>query len=268
VERKCRQCGEPVRPDAESCSGCGHPVSADGEEFASPRPQSSPSRIFLTPPAVPRLEPAAGSSLSRKSKVPILVGLVVVALAGVIGVVAFTLGSSERAVGSPSSSSSSASLAKPSESDNLTSPVHAGGASTSPTASADQPDGEESALGLLRQRAAEDRSRAESLVGSWLPQLSAKRPGLNVNGVTFDHRKIWADFLAGRDRHPDVLLVWSGEFSSFRHGDFWITLVPTAYSSGESANGWCESAGIGRDDCYAKRLAHSGGYAGNTLLRK
>ncbi|WP_409492483.1 hypothetical protein [Amycolatopsis sp. cmx-11-12] len=86
--------------------------------------------------------------------------------------------------------------------------------------------------------------------------------------MTFDHQRIWTDFLRSLERYPDALLVRSGDFSSFRQGDFWITLVPVPHFSGPAANGWCESAGIGRDGCYAKRLAHSGGYAENTLLRK
>jgi hypothetical protein len=45
-------------------------------------------------------------------------------------------------------------------------------------------------------------------------------------------------------------------------------MAPEPYSTGQSANGWCDSQGIGKDDCYAKRLTHTGGYEGNTLPRK
>ncbi|WP_410605719.1 hypothetical protein [Amycolatopsis sp. lyj-90] len=206
---------------------------------------------------------------------PILIGLVVVALVAVIGVVAFVLAPSGQLAGNVSSGSAPATV----RSERSESPANgfpAGGSSASPTSTstsmpstvADRTDGEEAARASLRNRAESDLSRAESFVGSWLPQVSSKRPGLTANGVTFDHQRIWTDFLRSLERYPDALLVRSGDFSSFRQGDFWITLVPAPHSSGPAANGWCESAGIGRDGCYAKRLAHSGGYAENTLLRK
>ena len=63
------------------------------------------------------------------------------------------------------------------------------------------------------------------------------------------------------------MLAWSGDWSSFRGQDFWITLVNRSFASGEAANAWCAQAGIGADDCYAKRLSRTGGYAENTALR-
>ncbi|MBN6039286.1 hypothetical protein [Amycolatopsis sp. 195334CR] len=126
----------------------------------------------------------------------------------------------------------------------------------------------ESALSLLQRQIVADRTAVSALVGSWVPQLSAKQVGLVVRGETFDHRRIWHDYLASKQRYPSALLLWSGDFSSFKHPDFWITVVPERFSTGEAANGWCVDQGIGKDDCYAKRLTHSGGYEGNTLVRK
>ena len=112
-----------------------------------------------------------------------------------------------------------------------------------------------------------DAAAAEALVGSWVPQLSAKKVGMVVDGQTFDAAAVLADHQRLRTAHPDALLVWSGDYTSFRGSDFWITLVGRAFPSGDAANAWCASAGLGRDDCYAKRLAHTGTPSGNTAMR-
>ncbi|QFU90771.1 hypothetical protein [Amycolatopsis sp. YIM 10] len=126
----------------------------------------------------------------------------------------------------------------------------------------------ETALSLLQRQLVVDRDAVSALVGYWVPQLSAKQPGLVVRGETFDHRRIWQDYLANKQSYPGALLLWSGDFRSFKHPDFWITVVPERFATGEAANGWCVDQGIDKDDCYAKRLAYSGGYEGNTLVRK
>lgn len=130
------------------------------------------------------------------------------------------------------------------------------------------PVDDDSARRLLESQVAKDRPNVEAFVGYWVPQLSSKRPGLVANGITFDHRAIWADFTTSQAQHPGVLLVWSGDYSSFKLANFWVTVAPQYFDSGEAANDWCVGAGIGRDDCYAKRIMHTGGYTETTLLRK
>jgi serine/threonine-protein kinase len=122
------------------------------------------------------------------------------------------------------------------------------------------------AQALEAQRGA-DAGAAEALVGSWAPQLSAKKQGLVVDGQTYDAATILADHQRLRGQQPDAILVWSGDFTSFRSSDFWITLANRPFSSAQEANAWCGSAGFGPDDCYAKRLSHTGGYAENTAMR-
>lgn len=148
----------------------------------------------------------------------------------------------------------------------------AGGAPSSPTSSAsptvalpaDLPA--DPAQALQAQRGI-DAAAVERMVGAWAPQLSAKKAGLVVDGRTYDAAAVLADHLALRRAHPGAVLVWSGDWTSFRGGDFWITLLGRTFPSGEAANGWCVDAGIGADDCYAKRLVRSGSYEGNTVLR-
>lgn len=119
----------------------------------------------------------------------------------------------------------------------------------------------------LRAQQQSDAGAAEGLVGTWVPQLSAKKAGMTVGGRTYDDAAVLADHQELRRTYPDAVLVWSGDWASFRGDDFWITLVNRSYASGEAANAWCAQAGIGADDCYAKRLTRTGSYADNTALR-
>jgi hypothetical protein len=139
---------------------------------------------------------------------------------------------------------------------------------TAPATPDPRPSDEDSARQLLDAQVANDRPQVEALASAWVPQLSSKRLGLVADGTTYDHRAIWADFTNLRARYPEALLLWSGDYSSFLQANFWVTVVPRSYSSGESANSWCDSAGIDKDGCFAKRITHAGGYAGSTVHRK
>jgi hypothetical protein len=134
-------------------------------------------------------------------------------------------------------------------------------------ASAPAPSDPGSAEQALRAEVAADRSTAEDYVGRWVPQLSSKRVGLVANGITYGYPEIYADFKFLKRLHPDALLVWSGDFTSFQAGDFWVTLVAIGFATGEDANAWCDNQRIDPGNCYAKRLSHTSGYDENTLHR-
>ena len=120
---------------------------------------------------------------------------------------------------------------------------------------------------MLDQEVADDRATVESLDGSWVPQLSAKKPGLHANGMTYDYASIWQDFQEIKSRYPDAVLLWSGDYASFKSADFWITVEPDPSTAGADANAWCDAQGIGPDDCFAKLVSHSHGPSGATLPR-
>ncbi|HEX6344890.1 hypothetical protein [Umezawaea sp.] len=149
--------------------------------------------------------------------------------------------------------------------------VEVGGSGRPPTYSAPStgsgPVDESSARLALDRQVAVDRPSAERLVDSWVPQLSSKKLGLVVRGLTYDHLAVWRDHSAIRARYPDALLLWSADFVSYDRDDFWVTVVPRTAATGAQVNSWCDAQGIGADDCYAKRLTHTGGSAGTTLLR-
>ncbi|GAA4915670.1 hypothetical protein EV188_1115 [Actinomycetospora succinea] len=119
----------------------------------------------------------------------------------------------------------------------------------------------------LRAQQRSDAGATEALAGTWVPQLSAKKVGMTVDGRTYDYAAVLADHQQLRQTYPDAVLVWSGDWSSFRGQDFWVTVVNRSFPTGDAANAWCAQAGIGSDDCYAKRLSRTGGYAENTALR-
>ncbi|MGE0295576.1 hypothetical protein [Pseudonocardia sp.] len=119
----------------------------------------------------------------------------------------------------------------------------------------------------LQAQQAGDAATAETLIGKWVPQVSAKSVGLVVDGVTFDEQRILADFQATAARYPDAVLVRSQDFTSFRSPGFWVTLVPVTFDTADGANAWCEQERFAADDCFAKRLSRTEGPDGNSLPR-
>ena len=119
----------------------------------------------------------------------------------------------------------------------------------------------------LRAVASSDSAAVEGLAGSWVPQLSSKRPGLVVDGQTDDAAAILAEHQALRSAHPDARLLWSGDFANYRGHDFWVTVVAEPMSDTPSANAWCDAQNLDGSHCYAVRLTHTGGPNGNSVMR-
>ena len=112
-----------------------------------------------------------------------------------------------------------------------------------------------------------DAPSVEQLVGRWVPQLSAKQVGMVVGGVTYDYDQIDQHVASLKNRFPGALLTWSGEYATFRYPDFYVVVAPVAFDDPQSVIGWCVAQGLGRDDCLAKRLAHSGRPEDNTVYQ-
>ena len=104
--------------------------------------------------------------------------------------------------------------------------------------------------------------------GMWVPQISSKRPGLVLNGETWDNRMVWEHYLRTRAVYPDALLLNSDSWSVFdAGGHWWVIIVAEPYSTPEGANGWCDAQGISKDDCFAKQISVGGSSKGTTKLR-
>lgn len=270
----CERCARPQRPGLTFCEHCGNVFRPDtaGIPQSAPPPYSPPpvAPAPMAAPAVPphvrpmpmSQPPPPGGSQSKKVVLGLVAAGVVVLIAILVNVVAVKNPPRDgETVGSPATTY----VVSPGTVTSYPPPVTTTTFSTPRTTVVSDDD---TALQALRQQAATDSSTVEAMVGSWIPQLSAKKPGMVVGGVSFGHAEIWQDFLDLRLRYPGARLLWSGSYSSFRYKDFWITVLPEPYATGQSANEWCDYSGIPDDDCYAKRLAHSGGYDGNTLVRK
>lgn len=120
----------------------------------------------------------------------------------------------------------------------------------------------------LKQLADSDGQTAKSeLNGKWVPQLSSKKVGLEAEGKTWDEEAILEEFEGLREEFPRVKLIWSGDFSSFKEDNFWVTVVGIGYDDPDDALSWCSSHGLGPDSCYAKQLNTSGGHDGTTRLQ-
>ncbi|WP_248279029.1 hypothetical protein [Brevibacterium sp. 'Marine'] len=162
----------------------------------------------------------------------------------------------------------SATVASTDEPTNAASDDGSAAASNSP-----EPTETESALPddpkeALKQLADSDGQTAKSeLNGKWVPQLSSKKVGLEAEGKTWDEEAILEEFEGLREEFPRVKLIWSGDFSSFKEDNFWVTVVGIGYDDPDDALSWCSSHGLGPDSCYAKQLNTSGGHDGTTRLQ-
>ncbi|MDT7741011.1 MAG: hypothetical protein QOE59_89 [Actinomycetota bacterium] len=127
--------------------------------------------------------------------------------------------------------------------------------------------GSTSASSALAAQVASDRSTVEGLVGQWVPQLSAKRDGLGADGITYDDDAILAHYVSVAGRDPSAVLLFSGDWPVFNGSDFWVVVDPRGFATAAAANAWCDAQGYSADDCYAKKLSHSGGPSGTAVTR-
>lgn len=120
---------------------------------------------------------------------------------------------------------------------------------------------------LSRQLTTDDAEIRGNIAETWVPQLASARPGLIVDGVTFDYTHILGEHWGLRQQYPEARLVWSGDWSSFTSSDFYVTVLAIPFDTAEEANGWCDQQGIDRDHCFAKLLSQVSGSDGSTRHR-
>lgn len=134
-------------------------------------------------------------------------------------------------------------------------------------------DPQAQALATLRARAAADQPYVgANLADRWVPQLSAKQPGLvaaDVDGrmVTWTTGEILAQNDRFRQQYSGARLVWSNDWSTFDLQGWWITLADVSFADPDSANAWCDVRAIGPDHCFAKLVSDTRGSAGTTKYR-
>ncbi|OBB76198.1 serine/threonine-protein kinase [Mycolicibacterium monacense] len=127
------------------------------------------------------------------------------------------------------------------------------------------PDAERRSLSQLQAYARNDRAYVSLyLADQWLPQLSAKRVGLEAEGTVWDNEQILEEHLAIRDEYPDARLLWSGDWKTFDGRNFWITIVGLTSPDYTDVLAWCSDQGFDRDHCIAKIVSNSRGPSGTT----
>lgn len=130
------------------------------------------------------------------------------------------------------------------------------------------PTDENTAQADLQNQATSDQPKVETLDGSWVAELSAKTPGMVVNGTTYDYEMIWQDYQQQVAAHPGALLLNSSDYSTFALGGYWVTVMSQQFASGADANAWCANQGIDANDCFAKLISHTAGPQGSTVPRQ
>ena len=124
---------------------------------------------------------------------------------------------------------------------------------------------EPASLNQLRTFANTDRlSVASQRVDRWVPQLSSKRPGLVAEGVTWNNTAILREHLQLRKCVSRAKLLWSGDWSTFSAGNFWVTIAGESFPDSDGALTWCRGHGFDRDHCYAKLVSTTHPVEGST----
>jgi guanyl-specific ribonuclease Sa len=250
----CPTCGRELPPHARFCGSCGTPVAQQPQpQYVQQQQPSQP----VEPQTIPQPTPYPPRHHAPRSLLlPIAASVAVLALA-TTGVVVFLLPRFTSQAASPATSSSAAPAATTTSTTVTTTTTETTTTTTTtPPTEAD-----------LQQQAAADHNTVETLVGQWVPQISSKKIGLVVNGVQFGYPEIMADFQALKSRFPQAAMLNSNDYTNFSGKDFWVTVQATTFGTADEANAWCDQQGFAKDDCYASRLMHTGGPAGNSKTR-
>ncbi|MGH4015202.1 MAG: hypothetical protein ACRDSL_15025 [Pseudonocardiaceae bacterium] len=245
----CTECGTPQEPGSRFCTGCGKQVSATSATSSEPPPTAQRDDHGWGDDHGWVTYPPTDSRSPRR----LVVALTALVLALGASVAAWALLTDDTA-------------AAPTPSPPPTLPPIETSTSHAPAPPA-RVSSEGAALDQLTQQISLDRPQVQrDLAEAWVPQLSSKRPGLVVDGVPYSYLDILDDHLALRSRYG-ARLVWSGDWSTFQDGDFYVTVATEPFSTPAEANAWCDRQVIDRKNCFAKRLSTAAGPDGSTVSR-
>lgn len=127
-------------------------------------------------------------------------------------------------------------------------------AATAATAAAPAVDPQKQAEDSLTLRLFADHDAVEALVGSWVPQLSAKRPGIKDDGITYR----FSDIVALHDQlraRFGALMLRSGDYV-FKSTDLYVSIAPQAFPTPDGALAFCRTNGLNNNRCFAKLITH------------
>lgn len=97
-----------------------------------------------------------------------------------------------------------------------------------------------------------DRPTVDALAEQWVPQISAKRVGIEDDGIVYQftdilrkHQEFQRDFGA--------VLLFSSSFV-FASQDLYISIIPQGFATPDEALAVCTARALGPDDCFARLL--------------
>jgi eukaryotic-like serine/threonine-protein kinase len=134
---------------------------------------------------------------------------------------------------------------------------------TQATSTQPRPDDPTAALEQVRAR---DAPVVETLAESWVAQLSARPAESSTTDRTATDAAVLAGHETLRRQYSDAVLLKSTDWNY--DGQFWITVVRERFSSAEEANDWCDTHHFAAQDCFAKKLSHSGVVEGSAKYRR
>jgi hypothetical protein len=126
-----------------------------------------------------------------------------------------------------------------------------------------RPDDPTAALEQIRTQ---DAPIVESLAESWVAQLSTRPAGTQSTDRTATDAAILVGHDTLRKQHPGAVLLKSTNWNY--DGQFWITIMNERFPTAEEANIWCDAHRFAPEDCFAKKLSHSGVVEGSAKYRR
>ena len=131
---------------------------------------------------------------------------------------------------------------------------------TAPLTQADDP------TAALEQIRAQDAPVVETLAESWVAQLSTRPAGTQPADRAGTDAAILAGHETLRKQHPGAVLLRSKDWNY--DGQFWITVMNERFPTAQDANTWCNTHQFAPQDCFAKKLSHSGVVEGSARYRR
>ena len=110
----------------------------------------------------------------------------------------------------------------------------------------------------LDRLVSESSAVLEQVEGRWVPQLAAMRIGDGSGPGELTEAEIRDRIDGYRSRFPDVVVLWSGQWSVYAEPYWYVVIVPRPASDPGSVLRWCGENGFGQGDCLAKLLLRNG----------
>ncbi len=207
-------------------------------------PPPPPPTAYSRPPVAVSAPPS-----QRGSSAGIIWAAVALVAAVVVAVVVISVVLAHQ--NNPAPSSASATSTSSTESSSYATPT---------TTDTPAPDPETAALQQLQQLAAADRDFVTTqLANHWIPQLSSKHSTTPwtydpEDGTEYHNEQILQEHQRLRQQY-NAKLLWSGDWTTYDHSDYWVTVVPQTFSDGDSVLSWCSSQGRDLDHCSAEMVS-------------